>query len=321
MNRSLALARAMTVVAALALAPAARAADEPLALLVKLTGRVQVTPVSATKPQPAQFGRPLMRGERLHVPAGGSATVFFNDGNVIELGEKSTIVISGRAAPRGTSGSAMPAEVFKTVAKNLVAGSRETGLVALAPLRGGAEAAPLLESPRRTQVLADRPAFAWRAVDGATRYRLAVSDDRGELWRREVTGTTLDYPADAEPLVRGAEVLWEVEALSDTDALRKEESSFTVASADEADLIRTQAGRIREATGAASTDVALYLEGVYLAGHGVYGEAAERLRELCALTPEAAPAHEALGQAYRSMGLNDRAREELEKAKALAPKK
>ena len=312
----------MTLLGLLALAPAARADEEPLALLVSVKGNVEVTAASATKAQRAQFGRPLMRGERVHVTAGGAATVFFNDGNVIELGEKSTIVISGRTAPRRAAGSAMPAEVFHAVSKSLVAGSRETGLVALAPMRGGSETeSPLLESPRRTAVLGDRPAFAWRAVEGASRYRVAVSDDRGELWRREVTDTTLGYPADAAELVRGAEVMWEVEAMGDQGPIRKEETSFSVATADEADLVRTQVGHIREATEGSPKDVAAYLAGMYLAGHGVYGEAVEQLRELCALTPDSAPAHEALGAAYRAMGLEDRAAAELEKAAALTPKR
>jgi len=48
-------------------------------------------------------------------------------------------------------------------------------------------------------------------------------------------------------------------------------------------------------------------------------EAAEEFEALCKLTPDAPGAHQALGNVYQTMGVNDRAAEEMKRAQALTP--
>jgi hypothetical protein len=175
---------------AVSLAAAATAA-EPLAVVAALRGRVQVVP-RAGAPVAASFGRALERGDKLVVGPGAAVTLFFDDGNVVELGERSTITVTGRVSAQRGAHPGLPGEVVANVSRFVIGGSRETGLVAMSTLRGG-DASPLLLAPRRTEVLEPRPSFRWRAVSGATRYQVSISGDRGELWTREATGERLQY--------------------------------------------------------------------------------------------------------------------------------
>jgi hypothetical protein len=297
------------------------AAGEPLAVLAAVKGIVQVTPARGGPAQRATFGRSLERGDKVAVAAGGGATVFFNDGNVIELAEKSAVTIGGRvggAKPVAGPAAGLPSEVYTQVAKFSAGGSRESGLVAQSQTRGVEETPFLIIAPRKTAVLTAKPSFEWRAVAGATHYRVTLSSaETGELWKRDATGLTLDYPADAAAIAAGSDCLWELEALSDTKSLRKESSVFQVIGAEQAGQIRANLDRIRESAGGDDMPAARYLAGSYLSGLGLYHDAAESFTALCRLSPKSAAPHEALGTLYRKVGLTDLAAAEFEQASSL----
>ena len=303
------------------LALAARAASQPIAIVAALQGKVEVIPASGGPPQRATLGRSLERGDKVQVGAGGKASLFFRDGNLIEVGEKSAVTVGGRVSQQGRAVE-LSGEVFTGVStgtKFITGGSRQTGLVMLSPMRGAGESqVPLLISPRRTDLMVDRPVFTWRAVEGASRYRVTVSDSDGELWKREVERPSLPYPSDRPALKPGGDYLWEVVALSDRGALRNEDSMFHVLSAAAADTVRDHLKRIDQALGESRGDVARYLAGSYLLGRGLYCDAAERFEALCKMTPEAPGAHEALGNAYQAVGLADLAAAEFQRALTLS---
>jgi hypothetical protein len=317
------VAIASILLAATAVAATAPKEKEPIAFVVALRGPVTVTPAQATKGAPAKLGRPLDRGDRVQVGVGGSTKLFFSDGNVIELMERSTITIGGKLDGKRppVAAQGLPSQVFATASKFVTAGSRQTGLVALSPMRG--EAGPtrsILLSPRRTDVLVDRPAFSWRAVEGATRYRVTVSNEQGELWQREVTTLSLEYPEDAPALAAGADVLWEVHALSATETVHHEESTFHVLETATRDAVREDLDRIGETVGGPESQAGRYLSGSYLSGRGLYDDAAQQFAALCRLEPEAPGPHEALGNVYRAIGLDDLAAAEYERAQSLTRK-
>ena len=297
------------------------AAADPIAFVVAIKGKVEVIPVKASAPQRAALGRQLERGDKVQVGPASSTTLFFSDGNVIELAEKSTVTVTGRLAAKNKvgAGSNVSGEVFAEASKFLVGGSRQAGLTMLAPVRGSAgEQTPIIVSPRRTAILSDRPEFKWRAVEGATRYRVTLSDEKGEVWKREIQGTTSEYPTDAGALKPDADYLWEVQALSDRGPLRRDESMFHLVSSDEAAAVRERLSRIEESAGGASSPAVRFLEGTYLSGRGLYRDAAEHFEALCLLAPESPGPHEVLGKVYSAMGLTDLAAAELEKALTLS---
>jgi len=318
-GRSTLVRVAVVAIALLSLAAAAALA-EPLAVIAAVKGRVEVTPARGGPAVRASFGRALERGDRISVPAGGAATVVFDDGSVVNLDEKSSLTVGGRAAAKPKTGGApgLPGEVYANVTRFVAGGSRETGLVALSSLRGGSDVIPLILEPRKTELPDGRPAFRWRAVEGATRYRVAVSGDQGELWSREATGTTLDYPADAPALAAGGDFLWEVRALAEQGELRREASYVHVLPEDEARTVRGALARIGESAGGTEAPAARFLSGSYLSGRGLYRDAAVQFEALSRLSPDSPAPHEALGNVYRAVGLMDLAAAEYQRALALS---
>jgi hypothetical protein len=70
-------------------------------------------------------------------------------------------------------------------------------------------------APHKGRVFTLRPSFSWQGSPSAT-YKFHLQDVTGQVsWEREVTGTTLDYPADAPPLEAGKTYMWRVSPDSD----------------------------------------------------------------------------------------------------------
>jgi len=309
----------LSLSAVLALFLASLAHADPVAFIAMIRGKVEVTTSKGGPPQRAVLGRPLERGDQVKVGSGAAATLFFNDGNVLELAQGSSARVGGQVSKSGKSG--VSGDVFKSVSKFVAGGSRETGLIALSQLRSGPVEgnAPFLIAPRRTALLVDRPDFTWRAVPGATRYRVTLSSaEGGELWNREATGLTLPFPEGATPLAGATEYLWEVQAFSDVKPLRTESSVFQVLPAAEASAVRLNLGRIAESTGGAESAASRFLAGSYLSGLGLYLDASEQFGALSKLDPAAPEPHKALGDVYSSIGLMDLAAAEFQLALSLA---
>ncbi len=295
---------------------------DPLALIAAVQGRVEVASSGSRTVERATFGRALDRGDRVTVGPGGKATLAFSDGSVIELSEKSSITVGARLEGRRSAGtgSGLPGDVFTQVSKYVTGGSRQTGLVALAAMRETSAASPLLVSPRNSDVPESRPAFRWRAVEGAVRYRVVVSGDAGELWSREVSQPATEYPADQPALAADADYLWSVEAFGDHGSLRREEGTFHVLGSGQAAAILGNLQRILGSAGGPQSPAARFLAGLYLSSRGLYRDAAEQFESLTQLIPESPAPHEALGGVYRAIGLMDRATAEFQRAFALTPR-
>ena len=300
--------------AALLLASTALAA--PFALVASVQGKVEVAR-GKTKAVRAAFGTALERGDRVTVAPGGAATIYFSDGNVIELSEKSTVTVGGRVASAARTGPAaeIPSTVYAQVSQVVTGGSRQTGLLALSQMRsGGEDRAPLILQPRRADVLTDRPAFSWRPVEGATRYKVMLSSESGQLWGAEVTNTHLDFPASAAPLARDADYVWTVEALSDHGKLHAETSLFHVVSPEVETAVRSDVASIERGFPSSDHPAANFVRGQYEVGRGLYHDAALRFRRLSELMPDSPAPHEALGNVYRAIGLMDLAAAEYQRA-------
>ena len=303
----------------LLLAPLAAWA-EPFALLASAKGKVEVLPSRGGAPVRATFGRALERGDKVMVGAGGAAAIYFSDGNVIELSEKSAVTVGGRVGNKSgaAGGGALPGAVYAQVSRVVTGGSRETGLVALAQMRSAEDHGAFLLEPRNAELLGDRPTFTWKAVDGAARYRVRVSGPEGELWTRETKTPRLDYPADAPALARDADFLWNVTALGERGRIREEEVAFRVASEEAAGAVRADVKRISESAGGADHAATHFLAGSYLQGRGLYHDAAEHFVALSRIEPGSPAPHEALGNVYRAMGLMEQAATEYQRALELS---
>ena len=296
--------------AALSFAPVPAHAD-PVAIIASLKGKVTVQGAKSSEPATATFGRALEAGDRVQLAAGAAATILFNDGNVAELGEKSSLTIGG-AAKGGKGGGKLPSDVFAQVSKLTTGGSRRSGLVVMAPMRsGGVVAGPEPIAPRQTDVLAAQPTCEWRAVEGAVRYRVTLSGDDGAVWTREVTGTSLAYPTDAAALAADHEWLWEVQAFGANGALGRASANFRVPAQADVDAVRGVLERIRAAGDSPATR---YLAGSYLHARGFQQDALAEFLALAQIDPASPAPHEALGDVYRALGLMDQAAASYDRA-------
>jgi hypothetical protein len=297
----------LSLAASLSAVPAAFA--DPVAVIAAVKGKVDVIPAGAKDPQRAVFGRGLEGGDRVMVGPGGSASLFFGDGNMVQLAEKSSITVgakeTGAAKGRATG---LGGDVYANVTKFVTTGSRATGLVASSEMRGAPDTgAPIVLAPRRAVVMTGSPAFRWRAVKDATRYRLVVSSAAGELWTRELDTDRLTddggalgipYPSDAAPL-------------------REESSTFRTAAAGTRETVDANLTRLAAGAGGADTPAARFLAGSYLSGLGLYHDAADQFAALARLSPDSPAPHEALGDVYSKVGLMDLAAAEYQQALAL----
>jgi len=307
--------RRFAVAALLAALLPAAALAAPFALVASVQGKVEVARGKAAAVR-ASFGTALERGDRVTVAPGASATIYFSDGNVIELSEKSSVTVGGRVASAAKTGPAaeIPSGVYNQVSQVVTGGSRQTGLLALSQMRSGEDRPPLLLEPRRADVLADRPSFAWRAVEGATRYKVTLSSESGEIWSTEVSATRVDFPADAKALARDADYVWSVDALADRGKLQSETSVFHVVSPQVDAEVRSDVASIERGFPSADHPAASFVRGQYEVGRGLYHDAAVHFRRLSEQIPDSPAPHEALGNVYRAIGLMDLAAAEFQRA-------
>ena len=307
--------RGLVAAALVAAISAASALAAPFALVASVQGKVEVTRGRTTATR-AAFGTPLERGDRVTVAPGSSATIYFSDGNVIELSEKSSVTVGGRVASAAKTGPAaeIPSGVYNQVSQVVTGGSRQTGLLALSQMRSGEDRPPLLLEPRRADVLTDRPSFTWRAVPGATRYKLTLSSDAGEVWTTEVAETRAEFPSSAKALARDADYVWSVDALADRGKLQSETSVFHVVSPEVDAEVRSDVASIERGFPSADHPAASFVRGQYEVGRGLYHDAAIQFRRLSEKMPESPAPHEALGNVYRAIGLMDLAAAEFQRA-------
>ena len=108
-------------------------------------------------------------------------------------------------------------------------------------MRGGDAVTMLLLSPVGTSVMPDRVAFSWKPVDGATVYRVAIRDDKGnDISEIESKTNSLSY-ADAKKMEPGKSYRWRVTALQGDDVLSSASAPMKVISSE--DMARIEAVR------------------------------------------------------------------------------
>jgi hypothetical protein len=179
-------------------------AVEPVAVLMAHQG-----PVEVHRPQsgvlPGAFGLHLGDGDEIVTGPDGVADVLFASGQSIHLGPKSRITIQG--SPVSASGGDSSFESVQRFAQ-----LRESrGTSSLARLRSGGKADALrCLAPSSARVRGTQPQFRWTGGDPAMELVLTVYDAEKSVWSGRVTGTSLEYPADAPALASGVRYSWAV---------------------------------------------------------------------------------------------------------------
>jgi hypothetical protein len=294
-----------TLVTATSMLLVAQGRPRPAALVLDLTGSVQIRPADGPSKR-AEVGDLLYPGERLSIPADGSAALAILGVGAqerIKPGSEATVgpqgctppeaVVQRKAQPRGVAGTLKGLRPAPDDARKAGASFRGTEDLPEAP--------PAVTPIYGSVVASDRPAMAWGAVAGAKGYRVKLLSSAGRgLWRAETQELRLDYPEGQEPLQRGYVYLWEV---YDTEGRQVAASTFSVATESQrkrlAELPAPEAGEDR---------AELLLAALAYTLLGAYTEALAIYERLARMAPEVSAYQEALASLYARAGRPEAAR-------------
>jgi hypothetical protein len=193
----------MLAAAVLAAAPLA-AQEDPAALVVRLTGTVQVSHGGAD-PTPASVGERLAGGDEVRPDGGARAILLTRTGATQVVTDPVTV-----SAPSGGGSSDMFARAIRTLAQAASSDARTAGgrQGMIRPIPGE----PVLVAPRNgLTVTATRPTFRWMDVEGASGYTIQIRKvDGGKPMRFQSAGNEWTLPEDEDALEQGAVYAWTV---------------------------------------------------------------------------------------------------------------
>jgi hypothetical protein len=231
------------IAATLLFALAARA-QSPVGLLSLVSGDVKIVRAGQETPVAARTADLLAAGDRIVTGASGEATFLFCPqsktakavaGSEIEFAAGSFAVRKGKLdGERAVPSCRLPATLTLAAASRVQVGKQN--------LRGDL----LMRSPVNTNIATLRPRFQWEEMNRAKSYELKVRDrEERILWRTEVTGTEVEYPADATPLAWGQKYWWRLTARDEREPLEEVEKPFQILAADQAQDVRLAEDSLR----------------------------------------------------------------------------
>lgn len=181
---------------------------DPSAVVVQISGGVQVQRSGQASAVPASVGLSLMPGDKVIVAAGAKAVLLYKTGKMQTASQTMTIDDAQREKAGGlfTQTVTTLAQVATTNARSQ---PNRQGMIR--PVEG--TAAPI--SPRNDLKVADlHPEFTWFKLPDAKSYIVQIRRVQPFASRPErfnASGdTTWSYPSDATPLMPGAEYEWTV---------------------------------------------------------------------------------------------------------------
>ena len=287
----------------LALPVMAAAQDGPAAVVVKVTGTVQIQSGDGA-PAPATVGTRLAVGDQVIPGSGAEATVLSRAGQKQVLTEATTI-----AAPDNVDRGDMATRTLGVLAQAATSNARSVpnrqGMIR--PIPG--EPTPL--TPRNgIRTLNTRPTLTWAAVEGATEYTVQIRRTGQAPMRFQSSDTVFALPQDLEA---GQTYYWTVAA----GRRAAREDSVVIASNDERELVHASMEAITQLGFDPQDDGQLLALIVYV-DMGMHYEALEALRAI--EESGASLGADALllkGEVLDAMGRVDEAREAFDAADQL----
>jgi hypothetical protein len=158
---------------------------------------------------------------------------------------------------------------------------------------------PVALAPRLGRVYGLHPVFAWSFAGKAAKFILLLSDAaKTELFRREVTGTQFQYPADAPPLEPGKTYFWTVQSpLGMLGATTSAPAGFVVVSTAQSEEIETALAQISPS----DTFERDFARARVFTDHRLWYDAIAAYTDLLARFPGRAELYEQRGQIYAQL--------------------
>lgn len=300
----------LAVVAAGSTVAAAMLAD-PVAVLVKLDGSVEVHRAGSA-PLTAEVGMPLHPGDRV-VPASGARAVLLHSTGRTEIAASEVTVEAPQQAQRAGVFTRAVQTIESVAATSAKTDPNRQGMIR--PIPG----APVPVAPRNgLAVLDSRPTFVWFSVPGTTSYMVQLRAQGQRPVRYEVgADTTWTLPVDAPGLTPGVEYQWTVGAAG-ASARVAEPQRFRVASDSIAGAVTEYLSEL-EALSLDPNGDGAFLAAVIYHGSGLVYEADRLLARLQATgSGEGRTFHLLRGEVYDALGRLDEAAREFALADAAA---
>lgn len=190
----------------------ARIFAEPAAVVIQVSGSVQVQRAGQSAAAPATVGLALNAGDKVIVGSGAKAVLLHRSGKMEPTSATLTITEPSSQQPQG-----MAKQALQTIAQVATTNARvqpnRQGMIR--PVQGEA----VLIAPRNGIKLMDvRPTFTWFKHSDGAQYVVQlrrVNPAGGAIVRFQAgTDTVFHYPANELPLIPGAEYEWTVGLVS-----------------------------------------------------------------------------------------------------------
>jgi len=296
----------IAVGAALVLATTAQAQQSPAAMIIKVSGAVQVK-IGNAAPVAAAAGTPLSVGDQI-IPDGGQVVVVHATGRKQDV--SSTLTIEAPSAAQSSAFDRAAGVLASAATSNARSAPNRQGMIRPVP------GEPVLVSPRNSMmVMSTRPTFTWLSVEGAKGYMIQLRRQGGDYIRLESSDTTFTLPATAPSLMPGQTYTWTVAPMGAGRPTR--EQAFAVIGG--ADLAAVQV----DLTELAENDLDPFTDGLFLAvtiyrDAGLFYEAVASLAFLEESgSPLSAQAWLLRGEIYDALGQLDKARDAFDHADIL----
>lgn len=297
----------------LALCGPAWAAD-PVAYITEIQrkggGEVRLKAVGENdwkKPQPLLALKP---GDQLEARGEARVVVLFHAGG----GTKTVTAANSPftiAAPAGAAGGGDQLKTVTASVSQFLLGKQDPPQYRQLATRG-LTPAPLIISPRHTRVFPEGLTFEWEGGD-RLRYTLRVIGPQGVVWEQtNLARQPVPYPATAPPLTPGVPYRWELEAPGHP----VERTQFEVLTEADAARVRSALAALDRAEGY-SPGTLIVMRTALLFEEGLYNEARRQLDAAAGAHPDEPNLQLLQGHVYQRIGLNGKAAEAFDRAKAL----
>jgi hypothetical protein len=257
--------------------------------------------------------RPLLAlkpGDQLQVKGDARVVVLFHAGG----GTKTVTAASSPftiAAPAGAAGGGDQLKTVTASVSQFLLGKQDSPQYRRLSTRG-LTPAPLIVAPRHTRVFAEGLTFEWEGGD-RLRYTLRIIGPQGVVWEQaNLARQPVTYPATAPPLTPGVPYRWELEAPGHP----VERTQFEILAGADLARVRSALAALDRAEGY-SPGTLIVMRAALLFEEGLYNEARRQIEAAVAAQPDEPNLRLLQGHVYQRIGLNGKAAEAFDRAKAL----
>ena len=282
------------------LSTASLSQNAPVHAILQAKGKVLVNNKNWKKPQTAFVGLSLNSDDTLDIPAKASVKIYCSDNITIWTPKPGKYRVS-QGCPSGKAVIRLPNSNNDTLRP---IGKTEAALAKL----------PYVITPRKTDIISDRPQISWNAVPGASYYTVKIETD-GFSWTKQTNENKIIYSGD-RPLQPETRYWVTVTTDQGLSSQQDTEVGFNVSDQQTKKIVLEAVEKIQKQP-LSPTEKGLILAYLYR-GYKLYDNAINILEELVNQGSSEVTVYQLLGDTYLEIGLPQLARNTYQKGLVLA---